>query len=660
MNSVRHPNRASAVLALLLGASLSCAMLHAQVAAVNVTVGATGALIPANFTGYSLELENNGFLGNSTSPNTVFYQSMKNLGPGVLRMGGNSSDRWCWTAPPQPGLCTGSILTSTDIANYFFAASQTNWKVLMGNNLGQNSPSWSLTEVVNGIAANSTPSQVLGLEIGNEPDDYVNDGLRNAANYPNNTYTPANHATEFLAYANAYKGDASAKVYPLVGSAAADIWRSQANIGTFISTVGANNLGFVSVHDYPLSVCGSGTITASALLAKGVTGTLAAVAPVWVQTAKNNGLSLRFSETNSATCGGQNGVSNTFAETLWALDWMFTGAKIGLSGMNFHNGGLPGANYAFMQTTVTQSGANFTYTNTVKPLYYALYMFAREAQNQFMLPASITTSSNITAWATTACSACAVKVFLINKDANASGTVNVTLSAPMGNASLLSLTAPAISSTESEISYGGTQFNNATGLFGATQTSSVLPSGDEYSFTLPNVAIAELVIPAVAPDAYVRDGSFSGDTFGSSTILDVKHVTGSNTGFERRAFLKFDLTGISKTGSFSSAKLQMFGNSLLTSGTTPISAFTVADTSWTESAIDWTNQPALGTSITTTNIGTTAQYWTWDVTSWIQSQVANGATEATIALVMPTTGAQGVQFNSREAGTNPPLLIVNP
>jgi hypothetical protein len=633
--------------------------LVAQVASVSVTTGTTGTKIPANFAGYSLELENNGFLGNSTSPNTVFYQSMKNLGTGVLRMGGNSTDRWCWTSPPQSSLCTGGTLTSTDIANYFFAASQTNWKILMGNNLGQNSASWSLGEVLDGIAPNSTTSQIVGLEIGNEPDDYVNDGLRNAANYPNDTYTPTNHADEFLAYVNAYKGNSIAKVYPLVGAAAADVWRTQANINTFISTVGASNLGFVTVHDYPLSVCGSGTITAAQLLASGVPATLAAAGPPWVQAATSNGLSMRFSETNSATCGGQNGVSNTFAETLWALDWMFTGAKIGLSGMNFHNGNAPGSNYAFITTTVTQSGSNFTYANTFKPLYYALYMFAREAQNQFMLPASVTTSNNIKSWATTACGTCAVKVFVINKDASASGTVNVTLSAPMGNASLVTLAAPAISSTETSITYAGAQFSNSTGLLGTTQATSVLPSGDEYSFTLPNAAIAELVIPAVAPNAYVQDGSDSNTNFNGSTSLIVKHVSGTNTGFERRTFLKFDLTGISKTGNISSARLQLFGNS---GSTANIAAYSVADTTWTEPVIDWNNQPALGSVINTTSVGTASQYWTWDVTSWIQSQVASGATQASIALVMTTTitSGAGAAFNSKEAGTDPPLLIINP
>lgn len=659
MMSVRPYRRTVASLLLLLSPFGLGPLIEAQVASVNVTTGTTGKLIPANFAGYSLELENNGFLGNSSSPNTVFLQSMKNLGTGVLRMGGNSTDRWRWTSPPQSGLCTGSILTSTDIANYFYAASQANWKILLGNNLGQNSATWSLGEVVNGIAPNSTASQVAGLEIGNEPDDYVSDGLRNASNYPNNTYSPTNHANEFLAYVDAYKGNTTAAVYPLVGSAAGDAWRTQANIGTFISTVGASKLGFVTVHDYPLSVCGAGTITAAQLLATGVTATLAAAGPPWVQAATSNGLSLRFSETNSATCGGQNGVSNTFAETLWALDWMFTGAKIGLSGMNFHNGNLPGSNYAFMQTTVTQSGSSFTYSNTFKPLYYALYMFARDAQNQYMLPASITTSNNITSWATTACSTCAVKVFVINKDASASGTVNVTLSAPKGNASLVTLAAPAFSSTETAITYGGAQFNNSTGFLGATQTSSVLPLGDEYSFVLPNSAVAELVIPAIAPNAYVQDGSDSGDNFNGATSLIVKHVSGSNTGFERRTFLKFDLTGISKTGNISSAKLQLYGQS---GSTASIGAYTVADTTWTEPAIDWNNQPALGSAINTTSVGTGTQYWTWDVTSWIQNQVASGATEASIALVMTTTiqAGAGAAFNSREAGTNPPLLIINP
>ena len=44
-------------------------------------------------------------------------------------------------------------------------------------------------------------------------------------------------------------------------------------------------------------------------------------------------------EANSASCGGQEGVSNAMASALWAVDFMMAMAQINVSRINFHGGG---------------------------------------------------------------------------------------------------------------------------------------------------------------------------------------------------------------------------------------------------------------------------------------------------------------------------------
>ena len=172
--------------------------------------------------------------------------------------------------------------------------------------------------------------------------------------------------------------------------------------------------------------------------------------------------------------------------------------------------------------------------------------------------------------------------------------------------------------------------------------------------TFDNVNIATTVVLTPTADAYVRDGTSAGANFGTDTILAVKN---SSTGFNRRAFLKFDL---SRVGSLSSAKLRLFGNFTATSGTSPVTAHQVADTSWTETGITWNNQPTIGAAMTTVSVGITAQYWEWDVTSFIQSQKSAGKTAVTLELQNDVSTSLPVNFNSREATANPPQLVVSP
>src|SRR5207244_9251902 len=50
------------------------------------------------------------------------------------------------------------------------------------------------------------------------------------------------------------------------------------------------------------------------------------------------GLPVRMGETNSVSCGGQAGVSDVYAASLWGLDYMMLMASNGAAGVNFHTG----------------------------------------------------------------------------------------------------------------------------------------------------------------------------------------------------------------------------------------------------------------------------------------------------------------------------------
>jgi hypothetical protein len=172
--------------------------------------------------------------------------------------------------------------------------------------------------------------------------------------------------------------------------------------------------------------------------------------------------------------------------------------------------------------------------------------------------------------------------------------------------------------------------------------------------TFDNAKIATTVVTTPTADAYVRDGASASTNFGTDTTLVIKNST---SGFNRRAFLKFDLTAVS---SVSLAKLRLFGSFAATTGTSPVTAHQVADTSWSETGITWNNQPAIGAAMTTVSVGITAQVWEWDVTSYLQAQKAAGKTSVTLELENDVSAPQPVNLNSREAASNTPQLVVSP
>jgi len=156
-------------------------------------------------------------------------------------------------------------------------------------------------------------------------------------------------------------------------------------------------------------------------------------------------------------------------------------------------------------------------------------------------------------------------------------------------------------------------------------------------------------------DTYVRDGSTADQNFGTATVLATK--TNPQAGLNRRIFLKFDLSSLT---SISSAKLRLFGNFTAASGTSPVVVHREDTDSWTETGLTWNNQPAVGPAVVSVAVSTTAQYWEWDLTAYVQNQIATGQHTMSLVLQNDVTTSDPVNFNSREALSNKPQLVTKP
>ncbi|MHC4413016.1 MAG: CBM96 family carbohydrate-binding protein, partial [Planctomycetota bacterium] len=131
------------------------------------------------------------------------------------------------------------------------------------------------------------------------------------------------------------------------------------------------------------------------------------------------------------------------------------------------------------------------------------------------------------------------------------------------------------------------------------------------------------------------------DNYGSANYLAVRSDA---TGKGRNTFLKFTVSDVTET--VVAAKLKLYSTDV----TMNVDAKAVSNTSWTEGAITWNNQPAAGATLDTKSPGM-AMWVEFDVTSHV---TANGTYSFCLQGDYSTSGQT---FNSKE-GANKPVLIV--
>ncbi len=472
-------------------------VVKAPLARIVVTLDKPGALIPSDFMGLSIEYPAVGaYLGvTPLARNTVFQRLLTNLGSGSLRIGGDSQDTSCWnpTGGSSRTRCAFTINASLPRV-VFSTAAATGWRALLGINLALNDPSAARAYVTDAIlpASLSNINTLLGLEIGNEPDIYTQHRLRPSS------YSIARYLHDVTSYIKILKGGRRTAALPLVGPTfVRQDWDRY--VGRFVAAVGRRNLAFLTLHYYPFSACSissAAKATSDALLSEGVMSSLAQRVSRDNAVARSYGLPLHLDETNSVSCHGKAGVSDSFASALWGLDVLFTLAHTGLRGVNFHIYDLnrsPG-HYNPIVSTVTQTAPRtWAYTTTVRPLYYAMLLFRNAAGYRFLPVTLSNAQANIKVYAvggrTTA------QVFVLNKDSHAAGSVTIALSGAQGTATITYLRAPTLSST-TDTTLGGQGIDRRTGTIPRPHSLTIRPDPltGAYRVSVPVASVAMVTL----------------------------------------------------------------------------------------------------------------------------------------------------------------------
>ena len=374
--------------------------------------------VARDFVGLSIEwslIER--YMGPTARP--AFVQLLRNLGSGVLRIGGSSQDLMPFD-PAAPN--TDEVITPEDLLNIRATLDEAShghdaWRVVLGTAM---SPPKDTRPFVSPEHAKSfatavrqtfRPGQVIGIELGNEPDlSYGTSGLDRyvadlpvyaAAISPTKAITP-NTSEDILPWQQIHERSVPTRWF----------WNWQQILDT-------QRPVHSSDHFYPLArTCVNKPYrcpSIPALLSAEHLASLDYQVAVHSADAAQRGLTYRLEETNTAAGRGADGVSNVAASATYAVDMMFHVAcpqppdqpgsnadcRIGGVGVNLHNAEVR-AFFEPEEGNGYYNAVNYDPTPaigapTAQPEYYALLLFSRFVQGaQTLRPVS--TGTEVQGW----------------------------------------------------------------------------------------------------------------------------------------------------------------------------------------------------------------------------------------------------------------------
>jgi len=419
--------------------------------------------MPQRFVGLSYEkskLSQPLFTGSDANLIALF----KRLGNGVLRIGGNSVDETNWT-PNGSGLTSGQTAPS-DVDSLAAFVSAVGWPILYGVNLAQSTPAVAAAEIA--YAVKALGSNLLGIEIGNEPDLY-------AGHYFPTGWTFSDYLTLWQSFASAIQEQTPG--IPLTGPVTAD------NAAWFTSFAQAEgkNIVLLSMHYYRANGQ-SPSSTIELLVSYPDTNLQKDLVPLNVA-AQVAGVPFRMAETNSFYNGGAPNVSDSYASALWVIDHLFTIAQGGSVGVNLHGGGN-GDGY-------TAIADNSGVVVEVRPEYYGVLLCALTGQGA-LLGTTISAGSLNTSAYTVQNSALQLSLIINNKDETQNLQFTVTCPEAVQSATLQVLTGPSLSATTGVTIQASPV--NPNGTFTPQSPYGLPVSGDTFTGYVPAASAALITI----------------------------------------------------------------------------------------------------------------------------------------------------------------------
>jgi hypothetical protein len=323
----------------------------------------------------------------------------------------------------------------------------TGWQVLYGINLGGSATGATNTTLAAqevAYAVNKLGSSLYGIEIGNEPDLY---GGGPGYYYVGN-WSLSDLETLWEQYRAAILATSPNMV--LTGPAVGHPQNWAAPFGQYVNAT-QEQIALLTCHYYKGGATSVPPPTVENLIAYPdpnlplVCGAMRAGAlSIHIPTPN---ISWRMSESNSYTGGGEPGVSDAYASSLWVIDHMASIALFGATGVNMHGGGG--------STGYTVTGDN-SYTpidddnhGTVleaRPIYYGMLLFTMLGEGALLTTSASAGALNVSAY-TVATGSGGLNIIIVNKDTTQNVQASIACGQTVHTASLLEMTGPSLSAT---------------------------------------------------------------------------------------------------------------------------------------------------------------------------------------------------------------------
>jgi hypothetical protein len=378
--------------AVFISVSAHSAPAEAQVT-VRIDANNPGVTIPADYAGLGFEVailrEENGtrYFRPDNAPLINLFHT---LGIKSLRLGGNTSDRDVRQLPSE-----------ADLDSLFGFAKAAGVKVIYCLRLHKGDPNVD-AQTVKYILDRYGPL-VDSFSIGQEPSAYpveANDSRPNSERMgaANEKYTYASYRRDWKKFA-----DVIIAAVPNVKFCGPSVHNNGEWARRFMEDFGrSNHVTLITEHLY---AGGAGNkvptpeIGRDRMLGDETWGSNSfpkayqKLYDSFVPMALSNGIPYRLEEVNNYFNGGATNVSNTFASSLWGLDFMYWWAEHQAAGLNFHTGDRVAAGYTLLPSKYT---AFFSTTNgyTVRPLGYGIKAFDLGAHGRFV-PATVSGASGL-------------------------------------------------------------------------------------------------------------------------------------------------------------------------------------------------------------------------------------------------------------------------
>lgn len=347
----------------------SAASLKDSSVAISVDSQKIGSFVTDDAFGISLEATDYDQL----APGGNLAALLKTSGPGVVRIGGDSSDDTFWTSTNEQAPTWAKVTIGPQSFEHLDAVlKDSGWKAIIGLDFKHFDPKRAADEAQ--IAKRILGPRLKAVGIGNEPNIYYDDVDKFLSDYD--------------AYLTAIK--AAVPDLPVIGPETSTSANSRKLLDSFVAKyAGKGPVAALSHHRYSQTACDGKKPNLDQLLSGAGYSTDKKGAEDLVGIAKKSGLPVFLDETNSVSCEGQSGVSDVYGSALWAVGYGLSAASAGVDGVYFHGsldrcGGSKPAykDYTALCADSKKSLASGQFRG--QPIYYGLSFLGRLGAGNFV------------------------------------------------------------------------------------------------------------------------------------------------------------------------------------------------------------------------------------------------------------------------------------